>query len=60
MVNMEQKLPNVGATVTAQGFSDKDLKIKLLEGMLDATEKRLLHYINLEKQLRNELEEKMR
>lgn len=37
-------------------MSEEQLKIKILEGILEATEKRLEHYIKLEKELREQLD----
>ncbi len=56
--HLEKELPNVGVTVSAQGYDGQAEKIKILEGMLEATEKRLLYYIKREKDLLSELGEK--
>lgn len=45
MYELKRELPNVGATVESEGFEGDKLKIRILEGMLEATEKRLLYYI---------------
>ena len=38
-------------------LSDEQIRIRMLEGILAATERRLLEYIESEKELRRELEE---
>lgn len=53
MYELKRELPNVGVTITSNGFEGDKLQIKLLEGMLEATEKRLLYYIDKEKELMN-------
>lgn len=54
MYEMKRELPNVGISVTTEEFNGDKLQIKLLEGMLEATEKRLLYYINKEKENSNQ------
>lgn len=43
------------ATLTKESLSKEEIKIKVLEGILEATEKRLEYYIQLEKELREQL-----
>lgn len=50
MFELKRELPNVGITVEAKEFDGTELKIKLLEGMLEATEKRVMYYVNKEKE----------
>lgn len=45
-MNITKELPHVGVDVAKVPLSTSDEKIKMLEGMLDATEQRLLHYIS--------------
>ena len=45
------------APVSIETMSDSQIRICMLEGILAATEKRLLEYIETEKALRKELEE---
>lgn len=58
MYDLKKELPNVGVSVEAQGFDGDKYQVKILEGMLEATEKRLLYYIEREKELMKELEER--
>lgn len=58
MYEIKKELPNVGISVNAQSFDGDKYQVKILEGMLEATEKRLLYYIEREKELLAELEEK--
>ena len=58
MYDLKRELPNVGISVEAQGFNGDKYQVKILEGMLEATEKRLLYYIEREKELLTELKEK--
>ena len=53
--SIKKELPNVGVTVETSDYDWKEEKIKLLEGMLEATEKRLLYYIDREKELLDKL-----
>lgn len=57
MYEIKRELPNVGITVSAEEFQGDKEQIKILEGMLAATEKRLLYYINKEKEFNLESEE---
>lgn len=56
MYGLKKELPNVGITVTAKEFDGDKMQIKLLEGMLEATEKRLLYYVAREKELLEQVE----
>ena len=48
--HIEKELPHVGVKVeTAPAMTPEQEKIKMLEGILAATEKRLLYYIDKEK-----------
>lgn len=47
----EKELSNSGINISTVIPEDKDLKIKMLEGMLEATEKRLLYYIQKSSEL---------
>ncbi len=58
LFGLKKELPNVGVSVEAQGFDCDKYQVKILEGMLEATEKRLLYYIEREKELLDELKEK--
>ena len=58
---MTEKFPETGlpkqAPVSIDIMTDSQIRICMLEGILAATEKRLLEYIESEKELRKELEE---
>ena len=54
----ELELPFTGTKLMAGGFSPEQEKIKMLEGILAATERRLLEYIREERVLRQRLEER--
>ena len=52
-INMETikySLKNTGIDVAISEFKGDKLKIKVLEGLLKATEQRLMYYINAEKE----------
>ena len=51
----EKGLPRQ-APVSIETMTDSQIRICMLEGILAATEKRLLEYIETEKELREELE----
>ena len=53
----EEELRHEGAEITVRKLSDEQIRIRMLEGILAATERRLLEYIESEKELRRELEE---
>ena len=59
--NMAEMFSKTGlsgqAPVSIETMSDSQIRICMLEGILAATEKRLLEYIETEKELRKELEE---
>jgi len=56
MNNIQKKLDSTGIIVDTEEFSGDELRIKILEGILEATEKRLLYYI--EKEERENKEER--
>ncbi|SCY96697.1 hypothetical protein SAMN05720606_113169 [Paenibacillus polysaccharolyticus] len=49
-------LSNTGIELAVRKFTEEELKIKILEGRLEATEKRLLHYIKLTEELSTQLQ----
>ena len=51
--NDKKALPYSGMDIEITTFQDKDLQIKRLEGILAATEKRLLYYIHKQNQQEN-------
>lgn len=58
MVNhqeFEKPLRNSKEIINVKKLSEDQLRIKILEGILEATEKRLEHYIKLESELREKL-----
>lgn len=52
----EKKLENTGLEISIAQLTSDQRRIKVLEGILEATEKRLLYYINLEKNDKNKHE----
>lgn len=58
--SMTEKFPENGlpkqAPVSIEAMTDSQIQICMLEGILTATEKRLLEYIEMEKELREELD----
>ena len=56
MINYDKELHYTGVTTRVSETSDEQTKIAVLEGVLEATEKRLLYYINREKELLEEIE----
>ena len=50
-ISMEKHLPHVGIDVSKLPLTDEKEHIKMLEGILAATEQRLLYYINRVKEL---------
>ena len=52
-MKMNKQLNHVGIVVTKEDLSRQEERIKILEGILDATEQRLLYYINRVKELEN-------
>ena len=51
----ERYLPFQDTTLSMEELSDEEMRIRMLEGILAATEKRLLEYIETEKELRQEI-----
>lgn len=51
----EKSLRNSNELIKVKALSEDQLRIKILEGILEATEKRLEHYIKLESELREKL-----
>ena len=51
----ERELPHQGKTLSVEGMTEEELRICMLEGILAATERRLLEYIETEKELREEI-----
>ena len=51
---IEKELENTGARFDVQSLTDEQLEIERLKGILAATEKRLLYYINKVKELEEE------
>lgn len=54
-MNYEKELYYSGIKTTVSDTTDSEMKIAVLEGILEATEKRLQYYINRENQLLEEL-----
>lgn len=52
-MKMNKQLNHVGIEVTKEDLSKQEERIKILEGILDATEQSLLYYINRVKELEN-------
>lgn len=50
MDSVKRELPHVGISLSANELDGDKKQIKLLEGMLEATEKRLLYYMEKEKE----------
>lgn len=50
MKPLKYGLSNTGVDVTVDGFKGDKLRIKVLEGLLEATEQRLMQYIEAEKE----------
>ena len=51
----KRELPHQGKTISVEGLTEEELRICMLEGILAATERRLLEYIETEKELREEI-----
>lgn len=51
----ERELPHQGKTLSVERMTEEELRICMLEGILAATERRLLEYIETEKELREEI-----
>lgn len=54
---LEKELPHVGISITAEVPIGVEERIKTLEGVLAATEKRLMYYIQKEKEEQNQVDE---
>ncbi len=52
----EEELQREGAEITVRKMTEEQIRIRMLEGILAATERRLFEYIESEKELRRELE----
>lgn len=50
-MSYNKNLPNTGVSTRVSDWSDDETKLAVIEGILDATEKRLLYYINRESEL---------
>ena len=50
--NTEVTLKNTGTTISVQTYSEQEMEIRMLRGKLEATERRLLEYIENEKKLK--------
>lgn len=59
MINQYSFDDNTNEMIKAAALSEEQLRIKILEGILEATEKRLECYIKLESELREKLNLKM-
>jgi len=46
-VHFSKELTNTGIEISVKELTSEQRKIKALEGILEATEKRLLYYMNL-------------
>ena len=57
-IRESRKLPYSGTEISFAEMSDDQNRIRMLEGILAATERRLLEYIEMEQELRRQLEEK--
>ncbi|WP_181444401.1 hypothetical protein [Bacillus sp. 03113] len=58
-LTFEKTLRSSKERIKVEAMSEEQLRIKVLEGILEATEKRLEHYIKLELELREKLNLKM-
>ncbi len=54
-IEIQKELTNSNMLLQVNELSEEEIKIKVLEGILSATEKRLDHYIKLESELREKL-----
>lgn len=57
-IRESRKLHYSGTEISFAEMSDDQIRIRMLEGILAATERRLLEYIEMEQELRRQLEEK--
>jgi hypothetical protein len=53
--SFEKTLTGSNEIIKVKAMSEEQLRIKILEGILEATEKRLEHYIKLVSELREKL-----
>ena len=51
----EIKLPYLEEEIVIEKLNDDQMKIRMLEGILEATQKRLLEYIRREKELKSKI-----
>ena len=51
----EIKLPYLEEEIAIEKLNDDQMKIRMLEGILEATQKRLLEYIRREKELKSKI-----
>ncbi|MCM3676898.1 hypothetical protein M3699_24510 [Peribacillus simplex] len=58
-LTFEKTLRSSKEIIKVEAMSEEQLRIKILEGILEATEKRLEHYIKMESELREKLNLKM-
>jgi hypothetical protein len=58
-LKFEKMLKSSKEIIQVEALSEEQLRIKILEGILEATEKRLDHYIKMESELREKLHLKM-
>ena len=56
-IKESKTLPYTGSELSFVEMSDEQIRIRMLEGILAATERRLLEYIGTEKELRRQLKE---
>ena len=56
-IRESKTLPYTGSELSFVEMSDEQIRIRMLEGILAATERRLLEYIGTEKELRRQLKE---
>lgn len=58
MQPISYSLENTGVDIVIEDFKGDKLRIKVLEGLLEATEQRLMQYIEAEKEQKKAEEEK--
>lgn len=54
-IKIDKELKNTGIELSTIKMSPEEMRIKVLEGILEATEKRLLHYIRKNEELKQQL-----
>jgi hypothetical protein len=59
-LKFKKTLRSSNEIIKVKALSEEQLRIKILEGILEATEKRLEHYIKMESELRDKLNLKMK